>query len=346
MERKLASLQKIVATGPIKDADRIEMIQVLGWYLVVKKDEFKVGDLCVYFEVDSMLPIREEFEFLRKSSYNGRLDAFRVKTMKMRGQISQGIAMPLSILGDESDLEEGDDVTDILGVTKYEMPISPQLQGQVKGSFPSFIPKTDEIRIQSVPDVLGRHLETRMVITEKLDGTSATFFYDHIGDEFGVCSRNLQLKETEENTYWKMARSLDLENKIKNVFPNQSIAIQGEIVGPGIQQNKYKLTEHKFFMYHGIDIERWEYLSHRGFVYMAQLLELETVPIIDVDFHLNGFSIDHLVVQASGSSMLYNIAREGIVIKAANEETDHEIGRLSFKVINPEFLLKHEKNEE
>lgn len=172
VERKLATIQKIKDIYPIDGADSIDRATILGWNLVVKKGEFKSGDWCVYCEVDSLLPIREEFEFLRKSCYNPRTNRFRIKTAKLRGQISQGIAFPLSILGDMNltTLKEGDDVTDLLNIIKYEPPIPSELGGDVKGSFPSFIPKTDEIRIQSVPSVLERHKGRRFVITEKVDG--------------------------------------------------------------------------------------------------------------------------------------------------------------------------------
>lgn len=139
--RKLASIQRIKALEPIEGADAIERATVLGWQLVVKKDEFRVGELCIYCEIDSILPEKPEFEFLKSRG-------MRIRTIRLRGQISQGICFPLSFLPAETLIEEDSDVTEILGVTKYEPPIPASLAGVMKGAFPSFIPKTDETRVQ------------------------------------------------------------------------------------------------------------------------------------------------------------------------------------------------------
>ena len=206
MERKLASVQRILSVAPIDGADAIVKATVLGWELVVKKDEFKPGDLCVYMEIDSLVPERPEFEFLRPRS-------FRIRTVRLRKQVSQGIAFPLSILPEGgSPAEEGLDVTTLLGVRKYEAPVSIQLSGQVKGSFPAFLRTTDEMRIQAFPEVLVRHRGTVFYLTEKLDGTSMTVY--HRQGEFGVCSRNWDLLEAPGNTLWRVARELGLEEKL------------------------------------------------------------------------------------------------------------------------------------
>jgi RNA ligase (TIGR02306 family) len=209
MERKLATIQKISWIKPIPNADKIEVAGILGWQIVInKKEGFKVGDKVVFCEIDSIVPERPEFEFLRPRG-------FRVKTIKLRGQVSQGLALPISILPidnahpiwDDSELTVGLDVTDILDIKKYVPYIPACLAGEVKGQFPSFIPKTDETRIQSVPDVLTRHNRKTFIVTEKVDGSSMTVYYNN--GEFGVCSRNLDLKETEKNSFWKVARKLE-----------------------------------------------------------------------------------------------------------------------------------------
>jgi len=147
--RKLATIEKIIDLQPIKNSDFLERATIKGWQLVVKKGEFSTGDFCVYFEVDSILPIRPEFEFLRKNCWNSRYNGFRIRTVKLRGQISQGIAFPLSILGDRnlSVLNEGYDLTEELGIQKYVPEIPSCLSGTVEGLFPNFIPKTDEERV-------------------------------------------------------------------------------------------------------------------------------------------------------------------------------------------------------
>lgn len=343
--RKLASVQKIVEINPIPDADAIERATVLGWNVVVKKGEFTPGDVVVYFEVDSLLPVKPEFEFLRKSSFNPRLDGFRIRTVKLRGQISQGLVYSMDILPKGGNPIPGDDVTDLLEVRKYEPEIPACLGGEVKGSFPPFIPKTDEIRIQSVPDVLTRHDSHPCVITEKIDGTSSTFYFNE--GEFGVCGRNWEFKDATENTYTSVAKSLNLREKLEKHSHN--IAIQGEIVGPGIQGNKYKLTEHKLFVYHVFNIDKQEYLYHVEMENICSVLGLETVPILERNFFLNEKipTVEKAVEFSIGQSALNkDTKREGVVVKTALFERDFELGRLSFKIINPKFLLKYEQRED
>ncbi len=194
--RKLASIQRIRALEPIAGADAIEKATVLGWQLVVKKGEFETGELCVYVEIDSVLPETEQFEFLRSKN-------FRIKTMKLRGQVSQGICFPLSLLPEDAPVEEGADVTAWLGITKFEPLIPSSLSGLMKGEFPSFIPKTDETRVQLSEALLIAYAGRPCYITEKLDGTSATYFVKD--GVFRVCSRNMELHREERNIYWQIA---------------------------------------------------------------------------------------------------------------------------------------------
>jgi tRNA-binding EMAP/Myf-like protein len=137
--RNLASIQKILNITPILNSDNLELLTVLGWHVVVQKEEFNVGDLCVYCEIDSLLPERPEFEFLRKVG-------FRIKTARIRGVLSQGICFPLSILPEGIEVKEEMDVTEVLGVVKYEPAEPACLSGDAKGKFPPFIVKSDETR--------------------------------------------------------------------------------------------------------------------------------------------------------------------------------------------------------
>lgn len=335
--RKLATIQKIKNLETIPEADKIEKATVLGWQLVVKKGDFKVGDYCVYCEIDSVLPEKPAYEFLRPRK-------FRIKTVKLRGQVSQGIAFPINAITELENVEikEGLDVSEIMGVQKYEPPPAVMTSGQVKGGFPGFIPKTDEMRIQSVPDVLTRreNVGKRCYITEKVDGTSATYY---IRDgQFGVCSRNLELLETDTNIHWMVARQYDIEGKLRKL--NRNIAVQGEILGQKIQGNKYKLQAHKILVYTIFDIDRFAYLNYEDFVAFAKEAEFETVPILRNDYILGTHDVDGLVALSNDKSMLnLQIPREGIVIRPVIEAQDPELGRLSFKVVNPEFLLKYEE---
>lgn len=327
--RKLASIQRIKSLEPIEGADAIEKATVLGWQVVVKKGEFKPNDLCVYCEIDSVLPEKPEFEFLRPRK-------FRIKTAKLRGQISQGICFQLSVLPEGTPIEEGLDVTEHLGVTKYEPPIPAQLHGVAKGAFPSFIPKTDEPRVQTIEEYLDKYKDEICYVTEKLDGSSVTYYiYD---GEFGVCSRNLELLETEENTQWKVARELKIEEKLRSLGGNYSL--QGELIGEKVQSNKYKLRGQTVYFFNMYDIDNHKYLNFDEFNSTLKKLELKTVPILYTDYKLVN-DVQELVKLATGTSKLHKVKREGIVIRPVQEKQD-AMGRFSFKVLNPEFLLKYE----
>jgi len=326
--RKLASIRKISAIKPIQDAEFIELAMVDGWQLVIKKGEFKVGELCIYCEIDSFLPIDEKYEFLRKSSYKkmGDLEGFRLKTIKLRGEISQGLLLPLSLLAQDIDFVEGQDVSEFLGIIKYEPPIPASLAGIAKGIFPGFIPKTDEERIQNLTNLYEEYKKHTFYVTEKLDGSSTTFYWND--GEFGVCSRNLELLETEDNTFWKVANELKLKEKLKNLQKN--LALQAELIGEGIQGNPYRIKGQtvKFFNIYQISEKR--YLNIEEFQHYLQLLDLESVPILDVEFKLPEH-IEDLLNFADGFSSLYQVHREGLVIRSLDR-------KISFKVISNQFL--------
>jgi RNA ligase (TIGR02306 family) len=338
MIRKLASIQKIDDLQPIKDSDRIEKVRIKGWWVVVPKDEFRVGDLCVYFEIDSFLPVTPWSEFLLKGSSpkkiivegKGEVEGIRLKTIKLRGQISQGLALPLSIIEDRSKytLEVNTDVTDILKVFKYEIPIPVHLSGSVKGSFPGFITKTDEERIQNLPEYLVEFSNQTFTITEKLDGTSSTIFkYE---TKQGVCSRNLELKEDNNNLYWRMAKP------ILEVLPD-NWAIQGEIVGEGIQKNKLKLKGQHFYAFYIQDLKENKYLPYEDFIEWCSKNGVKTVPIIEKSFKLLG-AMDDIIKMAEGVSLLTpQVQREGLVFQLSNSSD-----KVSFKVISNKYLLKND----
>ncbi len=335
--RNLASIQRIKALEPIENADAIEKATVLGWQLVVKKGEFKVDDLIVYCEIDSLLPDRPEFEFLKPRG-------MRIRTIRLRGQISQGICFQLSVLPPGFEIAEGMDCTETLGVEKYEPPMPACLSGIAKGPFPSFIPKTDETRVQVLQELIDVFKGTKCYITEKLDGSSGTYFLNR--GEFGVCSRNLELLEDEENSFWKVARQLDLENKLRSL--NKNIAVQGELIGEGIQDNKLRLRGQTMRFFNAFDIDRYEYLNFEQFTGLMNQLELPTVPIIETDYELEA-DIGAIISRATvKSKMCQDVWAEGIVIRNQTEKKtapgmyqDFNMSRISFKAINPEFLLKY-----
>jgi RNA ligase (TIGR02306 family) len=333
MERKLASIRKISDLNPIDGADKIELATIDGWKVVVAKDvNHKVGDLIVYCEVDSFLPIEPEFEFLRKTSYKKMSDGregFRLKTIRLRGQISQGLILPLSVFGDFGwTAYEGIDVTEKLGIVKYEPPIPAQLSGMVKGNFPSFLKKTDEERVQNLSKEFESYRNEQFYVTEKLDGSSVTYY---VKDEvFGVCSRNLDLLEDENNSMWKFASETGLRDRMVKLGKN--IAIQGEIIGEGIQGNPYQRIGQTVKIFNGFDIDKYDYLSLEELLELVKILEVKTVPILDLEFTLPE-TIDELLLMAEGKSVLnLKAEREGLVIRSHDR-------KISFKSISNKFLL-------
>lgn len=337
--RKLASIQKVKNLESIEGADLIEKATVEGWSVVVQKGLHKVGDLVCFCEIDSVFPDAPEFEFLRARK-------FRIKTVKLRGQISQGICFPMSVLeGKKYDadmrvdfvysFEEGMDVTELLKIEKYEPPVPAHLSGLVKGNFPGFLFKTDEERVQNIEVVLERHRGKEFYYSEKLDGTSmSVYFYD----EFGVCSRKLDLKETESNAYWQVARIEKIEEKLKTVG---NVAVQGELIGPGIQGNKYKVNSLQFKLFNVFDIKEGKYYDFYSLLQFAKDLGFCTVPILSSAFILE-HTVSDLLQMADGNSKLNPLGlREGIVFRTIAETHDPDLGRLSFKAISNKYLLKH-----
>lgn len=345
MERKLASLQRISEVKEHENADNLEICRILGWQVITKKGEFKSEDVCIFCEIDSILPEKPEFEFLRPKK-------FRIKTCKLRQKISQGIAFPIDIIpkdkaGEVMHMEIGDDVSDIIGVTKYVAPVPACLAGRVKGNFPSFIPKTDETRIQSVPKVIERNKIYPCYATEKLDGTSVTYYLKD--DDFNVCSRNLNMKTDNDNTYWQVAKKRDIEGMLRYAGTlkgnSKNLAIQGEIIGNGIQKNKYRMEGKDVFAFDVFDIDEYKYFSYERLSNFCHSCGLRMVPVVDESFYLGYYDLEGLVELSKGASKIYKYTqREGIVIRSAlSGVIDPELGRLSFKVVNPDFLLKHDE---
>lgn len=333
IQRKLASIQIVKDVKSIPEAEFIEVIQILGWKVVCKKDEFKIGDKVIYVEIDSILPEKPEFEFLRKNN-------FIIRTLKLRGQVSQGICFPLSILP-EGNYNEGDDITDLIGVEKYEPQIPIGMDGTFIGKYPSWLPKSDETRVQILQDVLDKYKGTKCYYSEKIDGTSSSFSLYY--KDFGVYGRRYRLQPNIKNGYWKVAMKYDLEEILRK--ENRNLAIQGEITGKYIQSNKYKRNNDDLFfnMFNILDIDNQQYFSYQEFIDFAEYYNIPTVPIISNDYILDN-DIDKLIELSKGRSVINpNVRREGIVIRPLIEINDRFFGRVSFKAINPDFLIKYKE---
>jgi RNA ligase (TIGR02306 family) len=362
--RKLASIREITYIKPIPDADAIECAIVGGgWPVVVKKGEFQVGDLAIYFEIDSWIP-HELAPFLSKGKepreYNG-VKGERLKTIKLRGQVSQGLLLRFSDIPtsfyvvsvvepegeffrvDECQWQEGEDFTLEFGIQKWEAPIPACLAGTARGNFPSFIPKTDQERCQNVvSDIFDKHKDETFEVTVKLDGSSCTIYVKD--GEVGVCSRNLDLKETEGNSFWKAALEQNIVEALLayNERTGHNVAIQGELIGEGIQGNQEKIQGQRLYLFDIFDIDTGTYMKPgQRLAFLEDILiafgaTIEHTPIWDLRTPVaSRFSnIEALLDYATGPSLNPDVKREGLVFKSYDSQ-------FSFKAISNEWLLKN-----
>ena len=347
---KLASAERILDIQPIEGADKIVKAQVLGWWIVVKKDEFKIGDLVSYIQIDTVVPEESQYEFLRERSY-------RVRTIKLRKQISQGLIVPLP----PGKYKEGDDLTSILKITKFskEIPdepikapkiwykkyiwlfkqrilfkLFPNLNKPSKLPFPTNeVPKTDEERIQNIPTTLTKYRGKQFVISEKLDGSSITILYNHKGkNKYRICSRNYEMNNI--NNEWSKT-FIDTKfsqhiNELVKFFKTNNIIVQGELIGKP-QGNLYKVENQIRLFNIYVDGKR---ISQHDFDTVTKILSIPAVPVI-MKLPLEFESIEQILLYAEGKSKLNeNTEREGLVFR------DFE-NTISFKVISNKFLIKN-----
>jgi tRNA-binding EMAP/Myf-like protein len=375
MDRKLAHIEQILSLSPIEGADKIEVATVLGWQCVVAKtDGFKVGDKVIYVEVDSVMPEKPEYEFLRDRK-------FRVKTIKLRGQVSQGLILSLPkdwTVKRNDKCSIGSDVTEELGITKYLSPFEQSelqreeekikleknrlkkfmmryswfrklfLTKKQKSGFPYWVSKTDEERIQNIPQVLHQFADNEVYVTEKIDYQSVTFTGKMIPNtipiigkflpkkfKFIVCSRNF-VNNSKNSLYQQIANKYSIEKLLIREKYN-SLTIQGEQGAPQVQGNKYKLNTTKMWVFNIIDYVTNYFYDYDEITKFCGDNKLERVPLIKkCKLSELGSTVQELVEFSKGKSVLADIPREGIVVRCI--ENGKKL--LSFKVINPDFLLK------
>ena len=339
--RKLASIQVVNEIRPIENADAIECVVILGWTVVAKKGEFKVGDKCVFFEIDSILPNEEKYSFLDyKEEYNG----YRLKTVRLRGQLSQGLALPIDIFDIPEDIEVGTDLTEQLKIRKYEPPV-PEETGAKSSSRVWEIPKTDEERYQSNPALVEALKGKKYYASVKLDGTSTTIILNFNEDdepEVNVCGRNTCYIESANNKYWAVTMKYSMKEKILDYYnkTGKRLAFQGELIGPKIQGNKMGLTENDLYIFNV-----WMADGKQPF----EKCDLDTSLKIAKDFGLNFVPIELTGEFVYTSDELQDLTKikynkyfpnakpsqniEGLVFRSIDM-------KVSFKVVSNEFLLR------
>jgi RNA ligase (TIGR02306 family) len=336
---KIATIEKVIEVKPHPNADALELAKINGWQVCIKKGEFKAGDLCVYICVDSVLEDKPPYEFLKNKH-------FRIKTIRLRGQLSQGIAFPLSLfksLGHDiiplNENVEGTDVHSFVFASHYEKPVPAQLSGKVVGLMPSFIRKTDEDNIKSNPGIIDELKQKPYYITVKVDGSSGTYFIKD--GVFGVCSRNYQLQPDPNNSFWKIANKYNLENKLKSHFNGKNVCVQGEVYGPGIQDNLLGEKEISFRAFNLFDIDSHTYMNYQ---HLLDFCNTNNVPMVQTVEIGDCFNKTLPELQEFANSLKYdngNLA-EGIVIRPMVDTYSEVLtGRLTGKVISETFELKH-----
>lgn len=380
--RQLATLQKIQTLEPIPEKDRIVLAKFdnVGWSVIVGKDDFKVRDLAIYYEVDSLLPPEPCYEFLRKRCFNEKWQGHRIRSMKMGQIYSEGLVLPLTAVSyDLTKYHEGDDVTDLLKIRKYDpealaeqklleqrkkkygpvmrfllrIPFIKYLlyPKRSRTQFPKWAHMSDETSVQVLPYVYEDYKGVKVYVTEKLDGQSALFGV--VGREFVVCSRRMRLPAlgkikgkyvAEKNNYWKSAEKFDIERKLRLAQKELGIDlyVQGEQCGPSISGNRVKWTELKFYIFNIYDVTHAKYFAFEDMVSFCAKYGFEMVPLLEVtDFKWE--NVDVLIAYAKGNSVITNTElREGIVIRSYEPKQPGRgmAGQASFKVINPDFDLK------
>ncbi len=363
--RKLVAIKSIDSIQPIENADKIEVAFVGGWAVVVKKGQFSVNEFVLYHEIDSILPRgNPDYDFLMARSSGtyttddgGTLEGHRLRTIKLLGTTSQGLILPLPkdfvITKDrgvhyvESDTMNATpiddaDLSEYFGVKKYEKRLSANLSGLARGNFPSFIPKTDQERIQNLSKKFPKWVADEAIyeMTEKLDGTSCTIYKNSVmleedKEALGVCSRNLDLKETEGNVYWDIAKKYDIHAIL--LRDGRNLAIQGEIIGEGIQGNQYKLPDRQFFVFDIYDIDNKEYFDAHDRQEFCKINNLQHVPVVNSRYMFEVNNVIDAIPLADGPSALNGTPREGLVFKSLRNPVD------SFKIISNKWLMKYDE---
>ena len=364
--RTLVHIEKIHTIEPIEGADRIELVKLLDWQCVAKKGEFQVGDLAAYHEIDSLVPEKDEYEFLRDRK-------FRVRTIKLKGNVSQGLALPLGILP-EGNYKEGQDVTELLGVIHYDpqhlsnvakRQATPRskfmkfcfrsalfrkiyfaLKPKKAKGWPGFVAHTDEENIQNIFRAVKRDFgDATFYVTEKVDYQSATYFtrtYKKWGiipyKVFGVLSRTMSKgKKDDGSLWWKNAKKYDIEKKLRSV--KKDITIQGESGSTNVQKNKYKIKGPRLWVFNVVENKAGYHYNLDEMETFCKKHKFEVAPVLDREFKLPE-TVEELLEYSRGYSVLNEkTIREGVVIRLIRDGKK----LVSFKVKNPDFLVKHKE---
>lgn len=318
---ELATIETITKIVPIDGANNIELAEVLGWNVVIKKGEFSEGDLCIYIRIDTTInSMLKCFAHLAKSKNSTK--RIRINTRKFINVYSQGLVISI----DNYKLEPmiGLNVTDMFDVQKYEKEIHESFSNKPKGDFPTdIISKTNEEHLKNKITALEKLYNKKIYISKKMDGSSLTIIMKD--NSIIVCSRNYIVYE--DSTMYKYVINEKINDRIT---AEDNLAIQGEFCGPNINSNQMKLNKYKFYVFNIKDLNENRYLNLDEMKILCKKLDLETVPILDIMNYDESWTIQKF--QDYANNITYgDSCGEGIVIRDCN---DIEI---SFKVINQNY---------
>lgn len=405
--RRLVTIRKINAINPIPNADAIEVATVDGWDVVIKKGEFNVDDYCVFFEIDSFLPVSDpRYAFLSSSSNKTDekgVERIRLRTIRLRKQLSQGLVLPLKLFKNELCLAAGVDpkgdaeyvnmvydasigvfetdrfgIEQFLNVTKYERPEERNggagNNAKAAGNFPWYIPKTDAERLENCYNKFSNYYgDVLFRPTLKMDGSSTTiafvhqeeYFVDKIDDvrhewneeaqelvvaetipypfkdENGMiilCSRNLALKYDDTSYFWKGVHNAQIHVNLRAYCEqyNRQLAVQAEVIGPGVNGNWDKQEDYTLYAFHIWDIDNQAYLDDAEFYEVCTALQIKVAPTFPVEAVFQKYKTLQEFKDASDIPSIVNPIAEGIVYKSVEKVNGQ---RLMFKVINNKYLL-------
>jgi RNA ligase (TIGR02306 family) len=324
---KLATIQRIhsIQPHPNNEVTKLEVAKILAWPVVVQKGQYKEGELVVFIVIDSIVPPTPDFAFMEKMKY-------KVWSAKFKGAPSQGLVMPISILPLNKTYmpAEGDDVTEILGVIKYEKP--EPICAEAIGNFPSnLIPRTDEDNLLNNPDVMQEFIGEEVYLTGKADGSSCTVILEN--GNFRVCSRNLEQKPG--TGFWPIVEKLEIEINLR-ALGYDNLAIQMEVVGPGINGNRMGLTEKSVRVFNVREINSGRWYSWDEIKSICENLHLLTVEFI-ARWTFKDTTIDELQTIANGYRYGLQLG-EGIVLRPINPKFSPTLNRmLSVKILNVDY---------
>lgn len=353
--RELARIVKIQDIDAIENADMIEEAYIGGWKCVIKKDEFQVGDLAIYFEIDSFLPVREEFEFLRGSSYRENEfmgEGFRIKTVKLRGRVSQGLLVSTELLDglvSPKEIVEGLDVTELLGVKKWEIAAYESDIGLIIGDKPFGIPTTTEYRGQTFPELINELQGLPYYITQKYEGQSFTAACK--GGNIHIMSHHWEVEANNDSKAYKFLKEQGFLSKIEEycIENNQNLAFQMELCGPRIQGNKLSLPGLAFYIFDVYDIDSMQRFSYDKIMEVAKNLgiplqgdENSIVKVVEEGESFD-MSLEELIELSDSQKYFTGRLCEGIVVRPKEPTVSATYdSRLTIKVLSNKYLLKDE----